>query len=116
MMLTRTDYKSADEAIYFKIQDVYDKYFYPETKYTCNLKYSNVENYGFIDVECRQYHKTREYNADDYISLISTHADHITLHEPYKSKFYKGIRDAILSFGNNITLYDTIVLYLARKP
>ena len=116
MMLTRTDYKSADEALYLKIQEVYDKYFFPETKYTCNLKYSNVENYGFIDLEGRHYHKTREYSADDYVSLISTHADHITLQEPHKSKFYAGIRDAILSFGNNITLYDTLVLYLTRKP
>lgn len=43
------------------------------------------------------------------------HASHITLPEPYKSKFYADIKDAILSFGNNIKLYDTIVLYLARK-
>ena len=54
--------------------------------------------------------------ADDYVSFISTHADHITLQEPYKSKIYTSIRDTILSFGNKIILYDTIVLYLARKP
>jgi len=116
MMLTRTDRKSADGALYQKIQEVYDKYFHPENIYICNEKYSNVENYGFIDVECRHYHKTRELNADDYVSLISTHADHITLQEPFKTEFYTGIRDAILSFGNKITLYDTIELYLARKP
>jgi ubiquinone/menaquinone biosynthesis C-methylase UbiE len=115
MMLTRTDNKSANEDLYLKIQEVYDEYFHPETKYTCSLKYNNVVNYGFIDFECRHYHKTREYNADDYVSLISTHADHITLQEPYKTKFYQGIRDAILSFDNKIILYDTIDLYLARK-
>jgi SAM-dependent methyltransferase len=116
MMFTKTEYKSANEALYLRIQDVYDKYFHPETKYTCNLEYRNVKNYGFIDVESRSYDKTREYNADDYVSLIGTHSDHIALQEPYKSNFYKGIREAIRSFGNKITLYDTIVLYLARKP
>lgn len=116
MMLTQTDYKSANEALYLKIQEVYDNYFHPQTEYTCNLAYSNVENYGFIEFECRHYHKTREYNADEFISWTSIMAPHLTLHEPYKSKFYDGIRDAILSFGNKITLNDDIVLYLAKKP
>lgn len=116
MMMTRTDYKSPNEALYSKIQEVYDKYFYPETEYTCKLTYSNVVNYGFVDFECRSYHKTREFSADEFVLYIGTHCDHITLQEPYKSKFYAGIKDAILSFGNKITLNDTIVLYLARKP
>lgn len=115
MMFTLTDDKR-NEALHFKIQEIYDKYFHPEIEYTCHLEYDNVKNYGFTDYECRQYHETRVYNADEYISYISIHAPHLTLQEPHKSKFYKGIRDAILSFGNKITLHDTIVLYLARKP
>lgn len=116
MMFTQTDGKSANEPLYMKIQEVYAKYFHPETKYDKKLNYKNTKKYGFTDFECRHYNKTRELNADEYVSWISTHADHITLQEPYKSEFYAGIRDAILSFGNNITLHDTIVLYLARKP
>lgn len=116
MMLTRTDYRSPNEALYQKIQQVYDRYFYPETKYTCSLAYSNVEKYGFVDFECRQYHKIRQYTADEFVSWTSTHADHITLQEPHRTLFFTGIRDVILSFGNAITLNDTIVLYLARKP
>ncbi len=115
MMLTRTDEKSANEPLYLKIQEIYSEYFHPETEYKCNLNYNNTEKYGFTDIECRHYHKTRELNADEYVSWISTHACHITLREPYKSKFYAGIKDAILNFGNNIKLYDTIILYLARK-
>jgi len=102
--------------LYLRIQEIYAEYFHPEEEYKCNLNYNNTEKYGFTDIECRSYQKTRELNADEYVSWISTHAPHITLQEPYKLKFYAGIRDAILSFGNNITLYDTIVLYLARKP
>lgn len=115
MMFNRTSRKSANEALDLKIQEVYDKYFHPEEEYNCKLNYDNTNKYGFIDIECRQYNKIRELNADEYIGWISTHAEHITLQEPYKSKFYDGIRDAIVSFGNKITLYDTIVLYLARK-
>lgn len=116
MMFTKTDYKSPNEALYAKIQQVYDQYFHPETKYTCKLAYNNVVNYGFVDFECRTYAKTRVYNADDFVSYIGTHCDHIALQEPYNSKFFGGIRDAVLSFGNQITLLDTIVLYLAKKP
>lgn len=116
MMMTRTDYKSPNEALYSKIQEVYDKYFHPETVYTCKLAYSNVVNYGFVDFECRHYHKTREYSADEFISWTIMQASQLTLLEPYKLKFIEGIREAILNFGDRITLLDDIILYLARKP
>jgi len=104
-----------DEPLYSKIQEVYAKYFRPETEYKCKLDYDAREKYRFIDLERREYRKTREYSADDYVSLISTHADHITLKEPYKEKFYSGIREVIFNSGNKITLYDKITMYLARK-
>jgi trans-aconitate methyltransferase len=116
MFMTHSDEKSANEPLYLRIQEIYSEYFHPETEYTCKLAYSNVVNYGFVDFECRNYHKTRKLNADEYVSWISTHAPHITLQEPYRSKFFTGIKDAVLSFGNSIKLYDKIVLYLARKP
>ncbi|MBN1412121.1 MAG: methyltransferase domain-containing protein [Spirochaetales bacterium] len=116
MMLTQGDYKTPNESLHSKIQNVYSKYFHPEQRYTCELDYSNVLNYGFIDFECRQYYKTREFNADEYIGYIGTHSDHITLKEPFKSKFYEGIKKVILEAGNKIIFKDTIILYLARKP
>ncbi len=115
MMLTRTDYRSPNEALYLKIHEVYDKYFHPETKYTCSLVYDNVVNYGFVDFECRHYYKTREYNADEFVSWTIIQAPHLTLPEPDKSHFIAGLKDVVLSFGNKITLLDDIVLYLARK-
>ena len=120
MFMMRPDIQSGggytDEPLYSKIQEVYSKYFRPETEYKCKLDYDAREKYGFIDLERREYRKTREYSADDYVSLISTHADHITLKEPYKSKFYSGIREVIFNSGNKITIYDKITMYLARKP
>lgn len=104
-----------DEPLYSQIQEVYAKYFHPENEYKCSLDYDAREKYGFVNLECREYLKTREYNSDDYISLIGTHSDHITLREPEKSRFYEGIRKAILDAGNKIILYDKITMYLARK-
>jgi len=31
--------------------------------------------YGYVDLERCEYRKAREYNADDYVSLIGTHSD-----------------------------------------
>jgi hypothetical protein len=75
-----------------------------------------LKKYGFVDTERRQYSNTREYNSEDYISLIQTHGDHINLKEPYKSKFYASIRDIILSAGDKAILNDDIIMYIARKP
>jgi len=116
MMMTQTDYKTPNEDLYTKIEEVYSKYFYPEKKYTCSLAYSNVEKYGLVDFERRDYHKTREFNADQFVLYTGTHCDHIALKEPYRTNFFEGLRTAILDAGNKITLKDTIVLYLAKKP
>lgn len=104
-----------DEPLYSKIQEVYAAYFHPSIEYTCNLDYDARDKYGFIDLDCRYYYKTREYNADDYVSLIGTHSDHLTLQEPYKTRFFDSIREVILNAGDRITLYDKIIMYLARK-
>ena len=116
-----------------KIQEVYAEYFRPEIDYDEYMKQKNeqsqkvdpiqasnyeevLERYGFIDIECRHYSKIREFNADDYISYIQTHAPHITLKEPYRSKCFSGIRNVILNYGKKVTLNDDIILHLARKP
>ena len=119
MFMTRPDVRPGggytDEPLYSKIQEVYAKFFHPETEYKCSLNYDARDRYGFIDLDYREYAKTREYNASEYISLISTHADHITLREPYRSKFFNGIKEVIQDAGNKIVLYDKITMYLARK-
>lgn len=116
MMMTRTDYKTPNEALFAQIQEVYRQYFHPETPYSCKLAYENVVNYGFIDLERQSYEKTRVLNAEEFAAYIGTHCDHIALREPERGKFYAGIKEAIFKAGNTITLRDTIVLYLARKP
>jgi trans-aconitate methyltransferase len=116
MFMTHTDYRSTNEALYQKIQEVYAEYFKPSQPYDLHLNYQNVTNYGFTDFERREYYETIEYSADEYVSHISIYAPHMTLQEPYKSKFFTGVRDAVLSFDDKITLKNTIILYLTRKP
>ena len=85
-----------------KIQEVYAKYFKTEFNYENYIKTRNsaddldridkLKKYGFVDAEHRQYSNTRELDSEDYVSYIQTHSTHIALKEPYKSKFYEGIR------------------------
>jgi trans-aconitate methyltransferase len=116
MMATGTDYEYANDELWAQIQKVYEQYFRPETVYSCSFAGNNAVNYGFIDFECRRYYKTRILNADEFVLWTSIMAPHLTLQEPYKSKFFEGIRNAVLDFGNRIILNDTIILNLARKP
>lgn len=119
--------KSFDDPLHLKIQEVYQKYFGLESikkakherensqeRYTKIL--STIEKYGFVEVECRLYKQIREFTADEYVSLLCTYSDNIVLPEPVKSQFLTGIHDVIYDFNNNIKIYDTIDLYLARKP
>jgi ubiquinone/menaquinone biosynthesis C-methylase UbiE len=116
MFMTHTDYRSSNETLYKEIQEIYKKYFHPEMPYTQHLEYRNAVKYGFIGFECHEYHKMAEFNSDDYVSLISIHSDHLTLKEPNKSKFFKGIKDAIIKHENKIKLDNKMILYLTKKP
>jgi len=117
MMLTKGDYKTPNEALYEKIQKVYSEYFKPETEYgQRGFKYSNAVNYGYVDFERREFYGKREFTADEYVAFCGTHCDHMNIPEPYKSKFFGGLRDAVLDMGNKIVFNDTFVLFLAKKP
>lgn len=117
MMFTHGDYKTPNEALYNEIQKVYSKYFKPETEYKHgSFHYTNAVNYGYADFEKREYHGKREFTADDYVAFSGTHCDHIVIPEPYKSKFFDGLRQAVLNAGNKIVFFDTFVLFLTKKP
>ena len=105
-----------EASLYAKIQTAYAEHFHPESPYTCNLDYNACESYGFVGLERREYPRQRVFTADEYISMISTHSDHITLKEPHRSLCFNGIRQAILDVGDRIVRYDKYVMYLAKKP
>lgn len=108
MLLTSSDYKTPDPALFKRIQQVYAEFFKPRTPYSHRgFKYQNAENYGFTGFEKREYHGRREFNADEYIAFCGTHCDHIDIPEPYKSSFINGLHKAVADAGNKIVFDDT---------
>lgn len=117
MMLTKGDYKTPNENLFNKIQKVYSEFFKPECEYKHRgFQYSNATNYGYDGFEKREYYGKREFTADEYVAFSGTHCDHIVIPEPYKSKLYNGLKEAVIEAGNKIVFHDTHVLYLAKKP
>lgn len=116
MMLLRGDYKVPNEALYDDVEKVYAQYFHPEIPYNQRFNYENAVKYGFTGFQKLEFPGMREYNADDYVEYLGTHSDHIVLKEPDRSRFFEGVRAAILKHGNRIVFQDTIVVYLAQKP
>ena len=117
MMLTKGDYKTPNEELFNKIQKVYSEYFKPETEYKHgSFKYTNAPNYGYVDFEKREFYGKREFTADEYVAFCGTHCDHIVIPEPYRSKFFDGLRKTVYEAGNKVVFNDTFVLFLAKKP
>lgn len=82
-------------------------------------KYSSInkiEQYGFVNVEFREYQNIRRMTGVEYVELLNTYSDHIALEEPIKSLLYDGVRAAIEELGNEIIINDTVELYLGKKP
>ena len=117
MMLTLSDFRTPNEELYQRLQQVYSSYFKPETRYSHgSFGYTNAPAYGFEAVEKREYSGRREFTADEYADYCGTHCDHLTIPEPYCTPFFSGLRQAVREAGNRIVFLDTHVLYLARKP
>lgn len=117
MMLTVSDYRTPNPALYAQIQKVYDAHFRPETPYTHGgFGYANATNYGYVDFERREYSGRRAFTAEEYAAFCGTHCDHLAIPEPHRSLFFDGLRRAVLAAGDEIVFNDTYVLYLTRKP
>ena len=109
--------------LYQRIQSIY-KELLPQwsnklTNSQDKPKYSSVnkiKQYGFVDVEFKEYHNKRKMTGIEYIELLNTYSDHIALEKSIKSPLFDGIRTAIEEFGNEIIINDTVELHLAKKP
>ncbi|HAT4125468.1 TPA: class I SAM-dependent methyltransferase [Clostridium perfringens] len=110
-----------DDLLHQKIQSIYERYKPSKAKPIENDEehykelLEKLRKYGFKDVELKLYHKTRAFNACDYISLLNTYSDYIAMNPNIKEHFEKEIRQAILDNNNSLKIYDTMELYLARK-
>ncbi len=115
MFKSHDDYKTPNPALYEEIQQVYAKFFKPEIPYTRKFDYAHATAYGFTDFECREYMEKIEFTADEYLSYIHIHCDHLTLTEPHRSRFSAGIRDVISRYGGSISVHKQTILYLVKK-
>ena len=116
MFLTRRDYRTPNPALYEKIQQAYTQYFKPEIPYTHGpFRYENALNYGYTDWRKQEFHTTCIYTADEYVAFCGTHCDHIVTPEPYKSKLFAGLHQAVMDSGNRIEVFDTHVLMTVKK-
>lgn len=111
-----------DDKIHREIRKVYEK-FKPSDKEITEFnedsckKYTQIlEKYGFIDIKSKIYRKTRKLKSSEYISLLETYSDHRQCAEGLKNNLYNGITEAINKFGGEINIYDTMDLYLGKKP
>lgn len=119
--------KSFEDPLHLKMQEVYAKYRNSEEMQKAKGERENpqeryakmittMKEYGFVKAECRLYKQVREFTADEYIGLLRTYSDNISLHEPVKTQFFTEMRNVIYDFDNRIKIYDTIELYLAKRP
>ena len=117
MMLTVSDYKTPNEALYARIQALYDRYFKPETPYTHGgFRYDHAADYGYVDFERHDFRGRREMDPDEYVSFCGTHCDHIVLPDSCRIPFFEGLRNAVAENGGKVVFEDTYVLYVTRKP
>lgn len=72
--------------------------------------------YGFIDIQHRLYRRTRSFTAAEYVQLLGTYSDHISLPDEVRLPFFRAVEEAIDAHGGVIRIYDTIDLQLARRP
>ena len=112
-----------DNPVHQKIQSIYRELL-PQwsnkvTRSQDKPRYSSVnkiEQYGFHNVEFKEYHNKRKMTGTEYVELLNTYSDHIALEKSIKSPLFDGIRTAIEELGNEIIINDTVELYLAKKP
>ena len=116
MMKLQGDYKTPNEALYKRIQHVYDTLFKPDMPYTIQFKYENALNYGYVDFKRQDFQGRRELSTEDYLGYCGTHSDHLSIPEPYKTIFFNGLREAVDEFGGKVIFNDTYVLMTVRKP
>jgi SAM-dependent methyltransferase len=74
-----------------------------------------AEKYGFIDIEYKLYHWTKDFTADEYMQLLRTYPDHMAIEPKEREKLFLGIAKAIEKHGGIITIHYTADMQLGRK-
>jgi SAM-dependent methyltransferase len=67
------------------------------------------------DPEVRTFRWAQRYTADQYLSLLGTHSDHILIGQEYRGRLFHGVAAAIEAVGGSFELTYEALLCLARK-
>lgn len=110
-----------DDPLHLEIQRLYEQYRPgpPPPEENEADRYCSaavLERYGFTETVCRQFRLMRSFSGEDYVNLLNTYSDHRALPDETRIPFEMEIRAAVEKSGNPLRVYDTIDLYLARKP
>jgi len=80
-----------------------------------NYGFEDMKKYGFDDINLNFHDVMWTYNADEYIELCDTLADHRSLPEKNKVALYAGLKDVIIKHGGYVKGEDVFQLYMGRK-
>ena len=109
-----------DEPLHQAIRKIYRKYRPAEpepvefSERDCRKVLGALERYGFSDIECHLFHRTRTLSAADYAGLLTTYSDHQAMGEEGR-RLISEVEAAIKACGGEIDIRDTMDLYLARR-
>lgn len=74
-----------------------------------------ARKYGFEDIAYKLYHFTKDFTAEEYMSLLRTYPDHMAVEASKRQQLFDGIYDAIQRAGGKITVYYTVDLQMGRR-
>lgn len=115
-------FPAQEDDLHHAMQKLYGKYrpsdpkLVPHNEERCLEMVDTMRRYGFVDVNYKLYHQTRAFDAQSYVSLLNTYSDHRAVEEEKRKRFEQEMIETINDYGGQVKLYDTIDLYLARKP
>jgi SAM-dependent methyltransferase len=69
---------------------------------------------AFTDFRGGQFDWAETYSADDYVALLGTYGDHLTLDPAIREPLFAGIKDVIRQAGGSIELPYTTHLLISR--
>lgn len=112
--ITNDSFRNSLELIKEK-DAVYEAYFKPENPYNRKINKENVVNYGFSPVEVSNFEYDRDMTAEEFAHLTMTHADHITLQEPNRTKLINGLVEVINRHGGVWKKHDRVNVVKTKK-